>query len=32
MEILQQLVDFILGFVDMIRNLVKEVRSRNDEK
>lgn len=32
MEIIQKLVDFINSIIDMIKNFVAEVRSRNDER
>lgn len=32
MQILQQFIDFILGFVEMIKKFVAEIRSRNDER
>ncbi len=30
MEIFQKLYDFIMNFINMIKNFVAEVRSRND--
>ena len=32
MEIIQKLVDFINSIIDMIKNFVAEIRSRNDER
>lgn len=32
MNIIQTLINFITGFIDMIRKLVAEIRSRNDER
>ena len=30
MEIIQKLYDFIMNFINMIKNFVAEIRSRND--
>lgn len=30
MEIFQKLYDFIMNFINMIKNFVAEIRSRND--
>lgn len=32
MQIIQEFIAFIQGFIDMIKNLVAEIRSRNDER
>lgn len=32
MEIIQKLVDLILGFIDTIKELVKSIREENDKK
>ena len=32
MEIIQKLIDFINGIIDMIKGFVAEIRSRNDER
>lgn len=32
MQILQKFIEFIQGFIDMIKKFVAEIRSRNDER